>query len=184
MTITDPDIDQPGHGIGTQPEATPAPLWRQLVDRIPAQWRTRQTGMIAGAAVAIVALGTILGVTLGGSGSPAQASQSYDTLRASDISLNEHWTEKHYFVVWNAAWTISPTIAGGTELEPGTDWLVTYETTAPTAVFFTGETYSFTVHVTDDGEVTYSGNGLNVGVHAITTHPDRIEFTITQVSEK
>jgi hypothetical protein len=107
----------------------------------------------------------------------------YDTLQPDDVELDFHITGQHYLVVWNAGWAITPDINNEVNLEPGSEWTVTYETTAPDVTTFTGETYSFTVLVNDAGEISTFGNGLKVGTHAVNAHPDRLIIEITDVTE-
>lgn len=105
----------------------------------------------------------------------------YTDLRSSDLHLDLIITEQHYFAVWHAAWIVQPEINSDVDLEPGSEWLVTYETTAPSAPLFTGSRYSFTVEVDDDGAVNFSGDGLDVEQHPIGAHPEGIVLEVGDV---
>jgi hypothetical protein len=112
-----------------------------------------------------------------------ETTPEYDTLQPADVEVDFQITSQHYMVVWNAGWAITPDISDEVDLEPGSEWTVTYETTAPDVTMFTGETYHFTVLVDDTGEISTSGDGLDVDTHAVNAHPDRLIIEITDVTE-
>jgi hypothetical protein len=112
---------------------------------------------------------------------PDEPEVDYADLRSGDLHLDLIITEQHYFAVWHAAWIVQPEIKSDVALEPESEWLVTYETTAPSAPRFTGSRHSFTVEVDDGGAVNFSGDGLEVEQHPIGAHPERIVLEVGDV---
>ena len=119
-----------------------------------------------------------------GSNDTTEPAPEYDDLTAADVTIELQITEQQFLVVWNVAWTAEPTIAEDVVLEPGTGWVVTYETTAPEMPTFTGELYSFTIEVGPDGEVWVDDIALSVDEHPINTHPDNLVVEIIDVIEQ
>lgn len=114
----------------------------------------------------------------------AEVEVEYEAITTDDVDLGFEIVQQHYLVVWNVAWSLDPEVDRTLMLEPESEWLVTYETTAPDVPGFTGETYSFTIEADNNGTATVTGEGLDVTDHPINAHPDKLVPVVTGVTQQ